>query len=178
MLNVSSIIAGDFLNVGAAPNYTSSSASPDGLGFVINVTENAEGYTFMGESILGADTGVSGIGTLVTIEFLITGYGCTWLTIDVGGTFPTTLLNSSTTGNKVIAFDKVDGFFKNKLHGDSDGNGRVTSADAGALSDRWTGPPPGLLPYSRCVDQYDDGIITSADAGRVSDNWDREVVLP
>jgi len=68
ILNLSSIVAGDFLNRVTPPNYTTSSPAPNGLGFVINKTDNAEGYTAMGESILGGATAQSGNGRLVTIE--------------------------------------------------------------------------------------------------------------
>jgi len=174
ILNVSNIIAGEFLNVGAVPNYTSSSASPNGLGFVINKTDNATGYTAMGESILGADTGVSGNGRLVTIEFQVVGYGCSNLTLNVGGNLPTTLLNSTIINGALSSMDftKTDGFFKNKIHGDSNGDTMVTLADVGKLSDHWTAAGN---PYSRCVDQIDDGQITLADVGRCSDNWLRSV---
>jgi len=119
ILNVNNIIAGEFLNVGAAPNYTTSSPAPDGLGFVINVTDNAVGYTAMGESILGADRGVSDNGTLVTIEFLVVGYGSTDLTISTIGILPTTLLDNASVS---IPNDKTDGYFRNKYNGDIDGD--------------------------------------------------------
>jgi len=173
ILNVSNIIAGEFLNVGAAPNYTSSSSAPNGLGFVINKTDNATGYTAMGESILGADIGVSGNGRLVTIEFQVVGYGYTNLTIiSAGGGLPTTLLNSTLNS---VGFTVVNGWFDNRITGDSDGNGFVTISDMGEVSDRWT-TPAGLLPYARFVD-WDpvggNGFITISDMGIVSDNWGR-----
>lgn len=178
MLNVSNIFAGEFLNVGAAPNYTTSSSAPNGLGFVINKTDNATGYTAMGESILGSDTGVSGNGTLVTIEFQVRGYGYTNFTISVGGILPTTLLNSTLSS---IAFDiytyqkafiNMEGWFDNRITGDSDSNGVVTISDMGEVSDRWSSPA-GVKPYARFVDWDDNGVITISDMGIVSDNWNR-----
>jgi len=177
MLNVSNIFAGEFLNVGALPNYTSSSPAPDGLGFVINKTDNATGYTALGESILGSDTGVSGSGRLVTIEFQVVGYGYTNFTISVGGILPTTLLNSTLSS---IAFDtptyiNMNGWFDNRITGDSDSNGFVTIADMGEVSDRLTGAP-GAKPYARFVD-WDppggNGFITISDFGTTSDNMGR-----
>jgi len=175
ILNVGNITAGEFLNVGALPNKTSSSAAPDGLGFVINKTDNDAGYTAMGESILGADTGVGGDGRLVTIEFLITGYGCGNLTISVVGILPTTLLNSTLDSMGVTT---TDGFFKNKLSGDCNGDGIVNSQDNGKINGHWApagGAPEWSLGYSRCVDNNDDGYINSQDDGVVNGNWLRSI---
>jgi len=122
MVNVSNIIAGEFLNRVTPPNYTTSAPAPNGLGFVINKTDNATGYTAMGESILGGAPAISGNGTLVTVEFLIVGYGSTDLFINLTGTLPTTLLDS--TGG-IITPSQIDGYFRNKLKGDVDMNGAV-----------------------------------------------------
>jgi len=175
ILNVSDIIAGEFLNVGAAPNYTSSSASPNGVGFVVNKTDNATGYTAMGESILGADTGVSGDGRLVTIEFQVVGYGCSNLTLDVGGNLPTTLLNSTIINGALssMEFTKTNGYFKNKINGDANGDGAVNVLDVAKVNSFWS--PPG--PYSRCVDTNDDGAVNVLDVAMVNSNWGRNVPI-
>jgi len=165
MLNVSDVIASEFLN----RTYPTANTTSHELGFVINKADNATGYTALGESILGGDTGVNGSGRLVTIELLITAYGCGNLTLSISGTLPTMLLNSTLDS---IAFTTTDGFFKNKIHGDSNGDTLVSLADVSKLSDHWTAAG---LPYSRCVDQVDDGQITLADVSRCSDNWLRSV---
>jgi len=175
ILNLSNIIAGEFLDRVNPPNYTTSSPAPNGLGFVINTTDNVAGYTAMGESILGGAPAISGSGTLVTIEFLITGYGCGNLTISVGGTLPTTLLNSTLDS---MTFTKTNGFFKNELAGDSSGDGYVNSLDNGKINGHWApagGAPIWSLGYSRCVDNNDDGYINSLDDGVVNGNWQRNI---
>jgi len=163
VLNVSSIIAGEFLNSAIPPVNTSSSAAPDGLGFVINLTDNVEGYTAMGESILGGVPGQDGNGTLVTIEFLVVGYGSTNLTISTSGALNTTLLDDSVPV-VTIAYDKTDGYFRNKYPGDVDGDYLVGSADAGVLNGAYGKSSPDPL-YKREADFDLDGLIGSADAG-------------
>jgi len=166
-LNVNSFAYGDFLAVGTvSPNGTSSGVAD------ITGTFNDDGYAWIAESVLGDYAGVDGNGTLLTIEFLITGYGCSEIDITTTESMPTQLLDSAGSD---ITFTVVNGYFKNKLMGDANGDGMVTGADAGTLADHWTGPPPGLYPYSRCVDQIDDGMITGADAGVVADNWLRSL---
>lgn len=121
ILNVSSIIPGEFLAL--SENQTSSEALG---GVVINFTNNAEGYTGMAESILGNISGISGEGRLVSIEFLVVGYGSTDLFIKVTGTLQTVLLNS--TGG-AITYDKTDGYFRNTYAGDTDGDKDVDFDD-------------------------------------------------
>jgi hypothetical protein len=142
ILNLNNIIAGEFLNrSGPTANTTSYE-----LGFVINVTDNGAGYTAMGESILGGVPGQNDNGTLVTIELLIVGYGDTNLTIvDVGGTLPTTLLNSTLSS---IVPTIADGYFSSRY-----------------ISD-FTGPedPPGsgIYPPDGKVDNRDYSFIGAA----------------
>jgi len=169
ILNVSDVIAGEFLNrANPAANTTSHE-----LGFVINKADNATGYVAPAESILGGSTGINGSGRLVTIEFQVVGYGYTNLSIiSAGGDLPTTLLNSTLDS---VGFTVVNGWFDNRITGDSDGNGVVTISDMGEVSDRLTGAP-GAKPYARFVD-WDpaggNGIITISDFGTVSDNMGR-----
>jgi len=172
MLNVSNIITGEFLHNGTYN--TTSSTYPNGLGFVINMTDNATGYTAMGESILGNDPlpGVSGNGKLVTIVFQIVGYGCTNLTISVEGILPTTLLNNTLPLSGTTPAT-VDGFFKNKLNGDANSDGAVNVLDVAKVNSFWS--PPG--PYSRCVDTNDDGAVNVLDVAMVNSNWGRNVPI-
>jgi hypothetical protein len=165
MLNVSSIIADEFLN---RTNPTANTTSHE-LGFVINVTDNAMGYTAMGESILGGDTGVNGSGRLITIEFQVVGYGCTELTIiSAGGDLPTTLLNSTTDS---MAFTITVGYFRNKLQGDTDANQVVDGADISVvIYHRDAGGPGG---YDRNVDIDDNTAIDGADISLVIANRGR-----
>jgi hypothetical protein len=171
MLNVSNIIAGEFLNRVTPPNYTTSSPAPNGLGFVINVTDNATGYTAMGESILGGVPAISGNGTLVTIEFLIVDYGWTYLNISVSGTLPTLLLNS-TLGT--VAYDRLsvpiflsDGYFRNVILGDNTDDslvgtgppdGDVDEFDLAIFADNYGGNY-GLPGYFHLCDLTDDSLV-------------------
>jgi len=126
ILNVSSIIPGEFLAL--SENQTSSEV----LGFVIDFTNNAEGYTGMAESILGEVSGITGSGRLVSVEFLVVGYGSTDLTISLTGTLPTTLLNSTVLPDGqpgTISFVKTDGYFRNKYAGDTDGDKDIDFED-------------------------------------------------
>ena len=171
ILNVTGITAGEFLLRTTSVNKTAAYQ----LGFAINATDNVEGYATMAESVLGdaPGIGVSGSGRLCSIEFLIVGYGWTELTISLTGGLPTTLLNST---GEVISFppeNVLNGWFDNRLRGDTNGDGMVTIADLGAVSDHWTGPPIGGYPYARYCDLDDDGRIGIADWGIVSDNWGR-----
>jgi len=170
VLNVSNLMPGEFLLRTTSENRTAAFQ----LGFVINVTDNAEGNSTISESILDNRlglTGVSGNGRLVSIEFLVVGYGCSNITIGLTGNLATSLLNSA---GGAVTFTKTDGYFKNKLAGDSNGDGTVNVLDRGTLSGRWTGAP-GALPYSRDVDNNDDGVINVLDRGITSANWGRTV---
>ena len=117
ILNVSRIIPGEFL--ARSDNQTSSEALYEEFGYdvVINSTDNAQGHSSSAESILADVAGISGNGTLVSIEFLVVGYGYTNLTINVDGTFPTRLLDSAVPPNN-ITFTTVDCYFSNKILSD------------------------------------------------------------
>jgi len=113
ILNVSSLTAGEFLLRTTSVNKTASFQ----IGSVINATDNVEGYTGMADSVLGDEVGisVSGNGTLVSVEFLVVGYGETNLTINAGGTLPTGLLDS--TGS-TMALTTANGYFQNRFISD------------------------------------------------------------
>jgi len=177
ILSLNNIVASEFLRAGMY-NTTSSSA-PDGLGFVINVTDNAEGYTAMGESILGGNPlpGVSGDGRLVSFEFLIVGYGDTNLTIDVDGTMNTTLLDNSVSA-VIITYDKTDGYFSSRFISDIRGpdgppDGVVEILDLGFIGLAYgtvdTDPEWEDLNYkiadTRGPDGPPDGVVEILDLG-------------
>lgn len=167
MLHYIGVVYGDFLFRTTSPDKTSR-IEPTVL------ASNVTGFASIAETILGNVGGISGGGRLFTVRFLIMGYGATSLGISAAGTLPTTLLNSA---GGTISISSVGGYFKNKIAGDANGDGFVTGADVGTVSDYWTGPPPGLYAYNRDVDQFDDGQITGADIGVVSDNWGRSAGL-
>ena len=167
ILSASDYVAGGFLLGTISPDKTAAFQ----LGYVINATDNANGYTCISESILGEYAGITGSGQLATIEFEVVGYGYTNLTISTSGDMPTTLLDSP--GNS-IGFSVGNGWFDNRLTGDANGDKIVTLADIGEVSSRWTSPP-GLLPYARYVDMDDNGVISLGDIGVVSANWGRFV---
>jgi hypothetical protein len=167
ILNLSKIVAGEFLNRVTPPNYTTSSPAPNGLGYVINVTDNAAGCTAAGESILGGVPGTSGDGQMVSLEFLVVGYGSTNITINISGDLPTTLLNSSLG---TITYDKTDGYFRNKYPGDVDGDKYVGSADFSRLAGAY-GVTIGVPAYDREADFDLDGYIGSADFSALAGNY-------
>ena len=169
VLNGSQILYGDFLAGTTSPNGTSAEVAD------ITGIFNDDGYGWVAESVLGSepDVGVDGSGTLLEIEFLVVGYGCSELNVSISGGLPTELLDS--TGNN-MTFTTTAGWFKNKLAGDSTSDGAVNVLDIGKINAHWyPGPPPGTLGYSRCVDNNDDGAINVLDIGVVNANWGRSV---
>jgi hypothetical protein len=175
ILNVTKFTYGTFLRATTSPNGTSSWINRTTASVPITGGSNASGFAWAAETILDSRvgaTGVSGSGRLVSIKFEIVDYGWTTLSFNTVGTFKTELLDSN--GNE-IAFDPpADGWFDNRIRGDSDGSGIVTIADMGEVSDRWTAPP-GVKLYARFVDWDDNGVISIGDMGTVSDNWGRFV---
>lgn len=104
ILNFTRIVSyGDLLNQTSSPYGTSRMVD------LINAN-NETGYAVMAETILGDYSGVSGNGSLITIEFLIIGYGSTYLNLSVTESAPTMLLDSSGSN---IPFTTVDGYFTN-----------------------------------------------------------------
>ena len=123
ILNGSLILYGDFLSSGTvSPNGTSSD--------IANITSifHDDGYGWAAESVLGDYAGVTGSGTLVGIEFNIVGYGHTYITINVTGTMPTQLINSTYSN---ITFTTEDAYFRNTIPGDlqADTNGTAPDGD-------------------------------------------------
>lgn len=170
MLNFTRIVSyGDFLARTTSPYGTSRS-------FDIVSASNETGYAAIAESILGGDyPGISGNGQLVTIEFLIVGYGSTDLTISIDGQLPTQLLNSLPYPTN-ITFTSIGSYFRNKLAGDANGDKTVDIYDAAAVSAHWyPGPPVGPLGYYRESDINLDGAVDLYDAAAVSANWNRNV---
>ena len=167
ILSVSRIIAGEFLNRTASESKTAAYE----LGFVINATDNAKGYTGMGESILGGVSGVSGNGTLVSIEFLVTGYGSTDLTISLSGNLATTLLDGSIG---TITFTKTDGYFSNKIPGDIDVDGDVDPDDVYVLARAYGA----VFPDPRYVEEADldgDGDVDPDDVYILARNYGKHI---
>jgi len=144
LLNASEMIYGDFLAGTTSPNGTSAA--------IANITGifNEDGYGWAAESVLTEYPGVSDNGTftLLEIDFLIVGYGHTNLNVNVTGSMPTELLDS--TGSN-MTFTTVDGYFRNTLTGDIQGD---------------TG---GTLP---------DGDVDRYDFFAFAGNYGRSVVLP
>ena len=166
ILNVSRIIPGEFL--ARADNQTSSEALG---GVVINSTDNAQGYGLFAESILGDVAGISGNGSLVSIEFLVVDYGSTDLNISVSGTLPTVLLDSA---SGTITYNKTDGYFSNKILGDIDGDGDVDKFDFGAFALAF-GSEKGEPRYNPEADLDHDGDIDGFDFGTFALNFGRQI---
>jgi len=165
MLNFTGISSyGDFLAKTGSPYGTSRSEK-------IVSASNVTGYATVAETILGEYAGITGNGRLFTVTFKIIGYGCSNIRIGTGGSLPTLLLDAN---GVAITYETGDGYFKNKLNGDSNGDRTVDVLDLGTLSGRWTGAP-GTLPYNRDNDNNDDGVIDVLDMGVTSGNWGRTV---
>ena len=123
ILNGSLILYGDFLSSGTvSPNGTSSD--------IANITGifHDDGYGWAAESVLGDYAGVDGNGTLLEIAFDIVGYGHTYININVTGTMPTQLINSTYSN---LTFTTEDAYFRNTLPGDlqADTNGTAPDGD-------------------------------------------------
>ena len=117
---------GPFLRGTSSPNGTSGWIDRDPTKNVtIAPFNNTLGFAAIAETILDsspAATGVSGSGRMVSMEFLVVGYGSTDLTISLTGTLPTTLL-SSTEGTITLPPENVyGGYFRNTLLGDMRGD--------------------------------------------------------
>ena len=166
ILNVSRIIPGEFL--ARTDNQTSSEALD---GVVINSTDNAQGSGLFAESILGDVAGISGNGSLVSIEFLVVDYGSTDLNISVSGTLPTVLLDSA---GGTITYNKTDGYFSNKILGDIDGDGDVDKFDFGTFALAF-GSEKGEPRYNPEADLDHDGDVDKFDFGTFALNFGRHV---
>jgi len=165
-LNVSRIIPGELL--ARSVNLTSTEVLN---GVVINATDYALGTFGASETVLGNITGVTAPtgGRLFSVNFTVVGYGWSFLTISLTGNLATTLMDHLGGTITVTAFN---GWFDNRVTGDSDSSGLVSIADLGDVSAHWTSPP-GVKPYERYVDWDGNGLITIADMGIVSANWGR-----
>jgi hypothetical protein len=167
VLNFTRIVAyGDFL---------ARTTSPYGTSRIVDIASasNETGHAAIAESVLGDYSGIDGNGTLVTIEFLIVGYGSTDLTISIDGQLPTQLLSSPGTN---ITFTSTGSYFRNKLEGDTNGDKAVDIYDAAEVSAHWyLGPPIGPDGYDKEADTNLDGSVDIVDAAAVSANWYRNV---
>jgi len=171
ILNFSGITYGPFLRGTDSPNGTSSWINKTVYGDDIIKVNYPLGFAAVAETILGDYSGVNDGGRLVSIEFHIVGYGCTDLTISTSGTLQTTLLDSV---GVTITYDTTDGYFRNKLIGDADGDGKVNVFDIVKVKHHWyPGPPVGAGGYERNVDIDDDGKINVFDIILVKNNWNR-----
>jgi len=167
ILNISNIDAiGGFLT--QSVNDTSSEALG---GVVINATNNVEGYTAMAESILANVSGITGSGQLVSIEFLVVGYGNSDIIISASEPLPTMLLNST---GATITFTPTDGFFRNKLKGDIDGDRDVDFPDFTAFLTSWL-KVSGQPGYNREADTDVDGDVDFSDFTAFLGNWLKSV---
>jgi hypothetical protein len=170
ILSVNRIYMGEFLNRTESESKTSSFALD---GWVINQTDNVAGSVSMAESILGGVPGINGSGWLVSIEFIVVGYGSTDLSISRSGLLPTTLL-SSTVPPEVIEFTETGGYFSNKATGDLDGDRDVDGVDFGLFAPAY-GSVVGQPAYNREADLDFDGDVDGIDFGLFAPNYGRVV---
>ncbi len=173
ILNYSKVTEyGSFLRATTSPNGTSGWINRDPLANVtIAPFNNTLGYAAIAETILGDYSGITGDGRLVTVEFEVVGYGETNLTISVSGTLATTLLDSA---GGSVTFDTADGYFRNTLPGDIQGDtggtppdGDVDRYDFFAFLDHY-GSSVGDPNYNRLADLEDDvgGPLPDGDVDR------------
>lgn len=181
LLNLNRIFVGEFLNRTGSLNKTSS-ASPyyGGLGYVINVVDDAAGNVTLAESILedavlGSVPGVTGSGVLVTVEFLVTGYGYTGLNVSLTGNLRTMLLNSAGVEISLSPVDVHSGYFRNALFGDANLDRTVDVFDVLKVKYHRSGPPPGPGGYLREADINDDTSIDVFDILIVKANLGRSI---
>jgi len=120
---------------------------------------------------LGDVAGISGNGSLVSIEFLVVDYGSTDLNISVSGTLPTVLLDSA---SGTITYNKTDGYFSNKILGDIDGDGDVDGFDFGTFALAF-GSTEGEPRYNPEADLDHDGDVDKFDFGTFALNFGRHV---
>jgi len=174
VLNVNRIILGEFL--ATSPN----SVSSEVLGFVINSTSNANGYSASSETLLSDPAGITGSGNLTKIQFSIINYGWTLLNISITGTLPTILLDST---GATIAFSTVHaniyvtsaaGYFSNRLLGDCDSNRKVVYADFSILAGSY-GSHMGQVTYKVQADFDYSGDVVYADFSALAGNYGKSV---
>jgi len=149
ILNVTRAISDEFL--ARSPNQTSSEV----LGLVVNSTDNANNCAGFSETILGNIGGITGTGRLVSIQFLIVGYGGTNITISKTGNLRTTLLDHN---GVEIPFDPVNGYFSNKLLGDVNGDRKVDWSDLFDLSKAYGSIPSQAKWNIECDFNRDDKV--------------------
>ena len=177
ILNLSRVITGPFLNQTTSANKTSSApAYFGGLGYVMSVKNNSRGYVAMTESILedalpGSVSGISGSGRLVSVEFLVVGYGSCDLVLDTVSSLATTLLSSTGVS---LTFSKANGYFSNKAIGDVNGDRHVNGVDFGIFAPSY-GSSLGQPAYKRECDLNHEGHIDGVDFGMFAPNYGRSV---
>ena len=162
MLNYTGVTYGDFL-ARTGSSYGTSRIEP--TVFASNVT----GFASIAETILGNVGGISGGGRLFTIQFKIIGYGSTTINLSGAGTLPTTLLNSA---GGSMAFTAANGFFRNKIIGDIDGDHDVDGVDFGRFAPSY-GSIIGWPKYDPECDLDYDGGIDGVDFGLFAPNYGR-----
>lgn len=160
ILNINRLIAGDFLG---ATKDTSSEV----LGSVINVTDNGNGYASFSETVLGDVAGVGGNGRLVSIEFLVVGYGSTDVVISLTGALATVLIDSA---GVAVTPSKTDGYFRNKYPGDVNGDKLIGSGDFSLLAASY-GSIQGQPAYNKECDFNVDGLVGSGDFSVLAANY-------
>ena len=170
ILNVSRIIKSEFL--ARSPNQTSSEV----LGLVINATSNAKGTAGFSETILGNIAGVNepaggGTGRLVSVEFLVVGYGSCDLFIRTTGRLNTTLVTST---GAITLPPTANGYFSNKILGDVNGDRIVDGSDFSLMGGAYRSTP-GASNWNRECDINHDGIVDGSDFSLAGANYRRSV---
>jgi hypothetical protein len=164
VVSVSKGIGGEFLARSASPT------SSEQLGLVINSTDNTKAYSALAETLLGATVGITGTGNLTSIEFSITGYGWTLLTISGTGNLQTTLLNSA--GTPITLSAMYGGYFSNRLFGDGNSDRKVSYPDFTLLAGAYgslLGQPAYKIQTDFNYDQkvnYDDFVMLAGNYGK------------
>ena len=126
----------------------------------------------------------TGPGTLATITFRVKAYGFSNIHISDTVANPPSMLggwNAAKPGGYYEIMDGTndpeklgDGYFRNKITGDVNGDKVVNVVDAASVSAHWyPGPPMGPLGYGKEADINLNGIVDIVDSALVSANWNR-----
>lgn len=168
VLNFSGVTYGNFLAFTSSP-YGTSRIEPT------YTASNITGTASIAETILGDVSGISNLnGRLVTINFVVNGYGWSNITITAVGTMPTMLLNSAGTE---LSFTMTKGYFDNKLRGDVTGDKRVNIDDLSAVGLAF-GATPTKVTWNYNADLNKDNLINIDDLSEVGLNFGRQTALP
>jgi hypothetical protein len=162
ILNVTTITFSDFLAAGTtSPNGTRPAWKMD----------NVTGYALLGETTLGNYPGVSGNGSIASVEFEVLAYGDTVLNISSAQSPKTVQLDQMLLD---IAFTPEDGYFSNVILGDFDRDRDVDPDDFSVFAGAY-GSSEGEPEYDPQCDFDGDGDVDPDDFSVFAGNYGKTV---